>query len=196
MDMIRPVTISGANGQRTPWFSPAIGEVFNKKSMGADTDQDWFNRAKREVGQFDSYVERLRRLANKTVRESLWDQYVGDPADSESGAYRRNSVAWNISEAEAYTPVNYMIFAADPAGLRVRNRVTRLDSLNSDFKKDLDSAEATYGLLPDPQIVERIIEVRVPGEAAAPSFPYVPVLVTAGAVVLGLALLGVFSSKS
>ena len=64
------------------------------------------------------------------------------------------------------------------------------------FKKDLDAAEATYGLLPDPQIVERYIEVRVPGAPVeTSSFPIVPVLVVGGAVVLGLALLGVFSSK-
>lgn len=193
--MIRPVTISGANGQRTPWFSPAIGEVFAKKTLGVDTDQDWFNRAKREIDQYDSYVERLRRLANRQARESIWAEYVGDPADSDSGAYRRNSVAGHISEAEAYTPINYMVFAADAPGLRVRNRVTKLDSLNSSFKKDLDSAEATYGLLPDPQIVERIVEVRVPGAPVESSFPIVPVLVVGGVVVVSLALLGVFSSK-
>lgn len=194
--MIRPVTISGANGQRTPWFSPAIGEVFAKKTLGVDVDLDWFNRAKREIEQYDSYVERLRHLANRQARESIWSEYVGDQADSESGAFRRNSVAWHISEAEAYTPVNYMVFAADAPGLRVRNRVTKLDSLNSSFKKDLDAAEATYGLLPDPQIVERYIEVRVPGAPVeTSSFPIVPVLVVGGAVVLGLALLGVFSSK-
>lgn len=195
MDLIRPVTISGANGQRTPWFSPSIGEVFSRKSMGVDTDQDWYNRAVREVSQYDSYVERLRKLAHKTVRESMWDEYVGDPTDAESGAYRRNTVAYHISEAEAFTPINYKIFSADPAGLRARNRVSRLDSLNSSFKKDIDSAEATYGLLPDPQIVERIVEVRVPVEVESKPFPYVPVIAVAGGVIAVLALLGVFSSN-
>lgn len=195
MGIIRPVTISGANSRRTPWFSPAVSDVFGKKTLGADTDQDWFNRAVREVAQFDSYVERLRKLAHKQVRESMWAEYVGDPTDSNSGAYRRNSVASNIAEAQAYTPVNYMVFASDPAGLRVRNRVTKLDDLNDDFKKDMDSAEATYGLLPDPQIVERIVEVRVPGAPVEAGFPYVPVLLVGGAVIIGLAMLGVFSSK-
>jgi len=190
--MIRPVTISGANGQRTPWFSPAIGEIFAKKTLGAVTDQEWYYKAQQTVANYDSYLERLRKLANKQVREDLWDQYVGNPGDAESGVYRRNSVAGNIAEAEAYTPVNYMVFAVE----RVRNRVAKLEEINGSFRRDMNSAEATYGLLPDPQIVERVIEVRVPGEPAPAAFPTVPVLVVGGAVIIvGLALLGVFSSK-
>lgn len=190
---LRPVTISGANGQRTPWFSPAVNDIFAPRSLGADTNQDWYNRAKREIAQFDGYVERLRRLASRPVREDLWKTYVGDPADSESGAYRRNTVAWHITEAESYTPINYLVFGADDPGMRVRNRVTKLDSLNSAFKADLDSAEATYGLLPEPQIIEKIIEVRVPGAPVAAPFPLVPVLVVGGVAVVGLVLYSVFS---
>jgi hypothetical protein len=188
---LRPVVISGANGQRTPWFSPAVNDVFGPRGLGADTNQDWYNRAKREIAQFDGYVERLRRLANRQVREDLWKEYVGDPADSESGSYRRNSVASDVASAESYTPINYMEFSKATD----RNRITKLDSINSAFKADMDSAEATYGLLPDPQIIERIIEVQVPGAPAAAPFPIVPAIVVGGVVLVGLALLGAFSGK-
>lgn len=196
MFSLRPAIISGASGQRSAWFAPTVNEIFRPSGLGADPDQEWYSRAKREVAQFDGYVERLRRLANRQVREDLWKEYVGDPGDSESGAYRRNTVAYHISQVESYTPLNYKVFASDPVGLRARNRVTKLDSLNRSFKGDLDSAEATYGLLPEPQIIERIVEVRAPQEAqpAAP-FPWVPVVIIGAAAIGGLALLGVFSGK-
>lgn len=200
---LRPVAISGSNGPRSPIFAAASNDIFSGgwrpamgrpqpavRGLGQTTDQEWYNEARREVAKFDSFVNRLRKVANKQVREDLAGRYVGSPEDSESGIYRRNSVASDIAEAESYTPVNVLVFSVE----RRRNRVRQLDSLNNGFERDLTAAEQAWGTLPEPQVIERIVEVQVPGTAPSTP-PIVPILVVGGLAVAGLALLGVFGGQ-
>jgi hypothetical protein len=187
MYSLRPVAISGANGSRSTMFTSGVNDFFRTASarspfLGQTTDQEWYNEAKREVAKFDAFVMRLRKVANKAVRDDLAGRYIGNPEDTESGAYGRNSVAQDIGEAESYKPVNYLIFSVS----RRRNRVERLDDINNSFESDLVSAEQNWGILPEPQVIERI--VQVPGAAAS---PLVPILVVGGLAVAGLALFGV-----
>lgn len=178
---LRPVALG--------WSPRAGGSVFSAAPfsapprMGApsalgQTEQQWFARAKAAVAKYDLLNERARTVASPLAREALLARYMGDARDPESALYRRNSVAYNVAEAESYTPVNYLVFQPD----RVRNRVEKLEDWNRDFEEEVVAAEAAYGLLPEPVVVERIVERRVP---AAPEGPGIP---TAALVVGGLVL--------
>jgi tetrahydromethanopterin S-methyltransferase subunit B len=195
---IRQMAISGANGSRTPMFSGGMADVFGaaqrggtllgQRKLSQSSGQDWFNMAVKQVQKFDDIVMRLRKVANKQVREQLAERFIGDPGDAESGMYRRNSVASNVAEAQQYTPVNTLVFDAS----RVQNRVEKLRDITHDFLAEVESAEASWGSLPDAQIIERVVEVEVPGQQ---TFPVVPVVLGGAGVIALLALLGVFGGK-
>lgn len=195
---MRPVLIAGANGARSSVFSGGVNDVFSmgvarpgwapaRPTLGQSTDQQWFEEAKQQVGKYDTLVDRLRKIANKQVREQMAQTFMGDPANPDSGLYRRNSVASDVAEAESFTPVNYFVYGVS----RRRNRVTKLREITHDMNEDVRNAEATWGSLPAPQIIERVVEVQVPGEAT----PIVPILIGGAAVVGVLALLGVFGGQ-
>lgn len=195
---LKPVAISGARGSRTPMFSGGVNDMFRSASlsgkligapmggqrMGQSSGQDWYNMAVKQVQKFDDILLRLRKVANKAAREQLAATFVGDPGDSESGMYRRNSVASNVSEAQQYTPVNALVFDQS----RVQGRVEKLREITHDFLAAVESAEATWGVLPDPQIIERVVEVQGPGEG----IPIVPIVIGGAGVLALLALLGAF----
>lgn len=143
-----------------------------------------YDRAKRQVSKFDVLLATTRQIANKSVREEIFANYVGDPDSPESGIYKRNGVASDLAEAESYTPVNTLVFTKST----VASRLDRLDDWNERFERAAENAEATWGLLPEPVIIERerIIQVA----SATPSW-VVPVLAV-GAAVTGAALLGLF----
>jgi hypothetical protein len=198
---LRPVAIAGANGQRSSMFAGGINDVFgarmrpayglSSRSLGQTTDQEWYEKAKGEIAKFDDLSTRAKKIANKAVREQIWATHVGDVADHDSGAYRRLSVSENIAEAESYTPVNYLFFGP---GKTARERVEDLSDVNHDFRVAVQEAEASWGTLPEPQIIERIVEV--PGAPAAeeglPVSKIFTVAAVGGIAVIGLALLGVF----
>ena len=166
-----------------------MGSGFAPPSLGQTTDRGWYDRAKGEVAKFDDLAARTKKIANKAVREQLWATHVGDAADRSSGAYRRESVAQNVAEAESYTPVNHLIFAA---GTTARERVDKFSDINHDFRVAVEEAERTWGVLPEPQIIERIVEVPgAPAEGLSGS-TILTVAVVGGLSVIGLALLGVF----
>jgi hypothetical protein len=134
-------------------FAGGAGDLFGLG--GAElgrTGTEWYRYAQSEVGQYDGYVLRTRKVANKAVRDQLIKDYYSDPENRDGALYRRNSVAANIAEAEKYTPVNYYVFESS----QVQNRVEKLNDWNKDFKEDLQYAEATYGSLPDPVVIERL----------------------------------------
>lgn len=186
-----PVRIAG-NSLRPSIFATSIADgrgLHAGPSMGASLGQQGtsnYERAKREVAKFDAALETTRKIANKPVREEIFATYVGDPNDParESGSYQRNVVAGAIAEAESYTPVNTYVFTQASA---VRH-LDRLDKTNNGFQRAVTNAEATWGLLPEPVIIERERIVQVAG--ATPAW-VTPVLVV-GAAVAGAALLGLF----
>jgi|FLYN01.1.fsa_nt_gi hypothetical protein len=193
MYAIRQVAISGANGPRPPVFASGMNDFFGGWApavagpyLGQRTGERWYNEAKEEIAEYDNLLLRARKIANKEVREQIVARYTGDPADPESALYRRNSVEANVREAEAYTPVNFLIFEQS----RVQNRVEKLKDWNEDFKRDVETAERTWGTLPEPVVVERVVERPVPAEAGMS--PLLTVALVGGVIVGGLALLGVF----
>jgi hypothetical protein len=184
-----PVRIAG-NSLRPSIFATSIADgrgLHAKPSMGAAMGQQGtsnYERAKRQVSKFDMLLETTRKIANKPVREEIFSTYVGDPENQESGIYKRNGVASDLAEAEAYTPVNALVFTKST----VASRLDRLDDWNERFERAAENAEATWGLLPEPVVIER--ERIIIQAGAAPAW-VTPVLVV-GAAVAGAALLGLF----
>ncbi len=189
---LQPVVISGAQkGMRSSLFAqnatmdafsgnrggPALGQPASVPQLG-QIEQDWYNRAVRAVARYDELVNTTRHIANRPVRESIFRKFVGDPANDASGFYRRNSVQDDINEAEGFAPVNYLVFNQR----RNQNRVGKLEDIVHNFRQDVREAEMTYGLLPEPQLIE-VAVMEVPGWVA-------PVVIAAGVVTLG-AVLGI-----
>lgn len=200
---LRPVEIV-APGGRSGFFSMGAGDLFGNgwrpaagrpyaPALGQTTNAEWYEMAKHQVRKFDNIVEMLRKIANKAAREELAGEYVGSPEDRDSGIYRRNSVENAVREAESYSPVNLLVFSTD----RARSRIQALREITHDFLEEVREAEAYWGTLPEPQVIERIVEVQVPGGAppAEPTPPLVPILLVGGLGVAALALLGVFGGK-
>lgn len=179
---LRMASIGGFSGPRGSLFQASSTDTFGlgRATLGRNA-QDWYGYAKSEVGQFDSYLVRARKIANKDARESLIRAYYGSPSDQDSGSYRRNSVASNIAEAESYTPINYVVYDQS----RVQNRVAKLNDLNKSFGSAVNAAEDTYGSLPAPQVIETLTTV-----SETPAW-VMPVVVGALGVA-ALAALGVF----
>jgi hypothetical protein len=167
-------------------FAAGAGDLFSLGSSLGRSDSEWYREAKEEVAEFDDLAARTSRIANKPVREQIAKDFMGNPSDENSGTYRRNSVATNITEAEQYTPVNTLVFGQ----ARVQNRVQKLKDINSGFKAEVMAAETTWGSLPSAQVIESVKTVQtstVPGWVA-------PVVI--GAIgVAALSAFGVFGGK-
>jgi hypothetical protein len=172
-------------------FSGGAGDIFGLGSGRPDlgrerSPQNWYDYGRSEVAQYDSYLIRARKIANKSVREQVVKDYHGDPGDSESAIYRRNSVEGNIRQAESYTPVNYYIFSAS----QVQSRVEKLNDWNKGFGDAVKAAEATYGSLPEPQVIETVKMVET---SATPGW-VTPVVIGAVAIA-ALGVFGAFGGK-
>ena len=154
-----------------------------KRAALGQTEQQWYARAKAAVAKFDELETRVRRLASPVVRSEIYSEFVGEASDSESALYRRNSVAYNVSQAESYTPINYMVFAAQQ-----QSRVEKLEEMVRQLNTEVTAAEGISGILPDPVIMERVVE-----RPAAPVARDLTLPILAGAValaVLGYLVLG------
>lgn len=175
---IKVAILSGYTGARSNMFSGAASDAF---SLGR-TGQEWYLEAKEEVAEFDDLMNRTRKIANKPVREEIAATYYGNPADENSGSYSRNAVASDIGQAEAYTPVaGDLVFGVS----RRQNRISNLKAWNANFKEAVMAAEAQWGSLPAPEVIERMTTVSsTPGWVA-------PVVVGALGIA-ALAALGVF----
>jgi hypothetical protein len=183
---LRMVAISGPAG-RGSFFGGAVSDGFRAgHALSGDyslgqTPEEWYRRAKSAIADFDGYAARTAKIANKTVRDQIATDYgLNDPANKDKAAYMRAAVAYNVGQAESYTPPNYLIFGV---GQQAKNRVQALENLNSDFRRAVSDAENTYGTLPAPVVIERL----VPG-ASAPVNWTLPVVIGGGAVVLAAAL--------
>lgn len=153
-----------------------LAETGVPKSLG-QTEQTWYSRAKTAVAEYDNLWARTQRIAAKAYRDQLTAQYHGNPNDPEGALYRRNSVASNLAEAEGYTPINYLVFGES----RVQSRVEKLESWNRDFKRAVKYGEDTYGVLEEPEVIERTVTVQ---KAVTPSW-VMPVVILGGVVLLG-----------
>jgi len=191
---LRMASIGGFNGPRGTMFHGSATDSFSvgrislgESDLGVNTTGlARYELAKKELAQYDSLVERVKRIGNKAAREQIIDTYgLSEPDNKDKSLYARNVVASDLANAESYTPINYDIYTAPgPA----KNRPGRLQDWNSSFAKDVKYAEDTYGILPEPQVIERTTTVS--------QVPAWVMPVTIGALaVAGLAALGVFSKK-
>lgn len=171
--------MGGSMFQAAP-FSASLGRA--ESSQLGQNDQQWFARAKAAVAAYDDLWARTQMIANKTYREELARKYHTTPEDRDGALYRRNSVAYNVAQAESYTPVNYVIYAQS----QQQNRVTKLEDWNADFREDVQYGEQQYGLLPAPEIIEQVTTVT---KTEAPSW-LLPVGIGVGALIIGALLLG------
>lgn len=194
---LRVAAISGFNGPRGSLFHESAVDSFRLGSSSfargaalGQTGQELYAMAKRELAEFDNYVERTKRLANAASRNAIIEKYgLTEPANKEKALYARNVVAQDIARAESYSPPNYDIYYAPGP---TKNRPGRLEDWNHDFRDDVKYSEATYGSLPEPVVIERMQTVTET-QTAVPGW-VTPVVL--GALGIGaLAALGVFGGK-
>lgn len=187
-----PLRMASISGFTSPRGSLFHGSATNAFGLGASiranmgqTAQDLYNEAKKQQAAFDNYFARTESLANKASRDAIIEEYgLTEPMNKDKALYARNVVAADIARAESYTPPNYDIYYAPGP---TKNRPGRLKDWNSDFRQDVKYSEDTYGVLPEPVVIERTTTETV---SQTPAW-VTPVVV--GALGIGaLALLGVF----
>lgn len=150
-----------------------------QKGLGQN-EQQWFARAKAAVAEYDELWARTQQIANKTYREQIAAKYHPSANNQEGALYRRNSVAYNIAQAESYTPVNYLVYNDG----QQQNRVSKLEEFNRGFRKDVEFGEKEYGILPEPAVIERTTTIVSPQTPAW----VIPAAVGAGLLVVGILL--------
>jgi len=177
------------NRTRPSMFSINAVETFNAPMMGGytlgQTGQQVYARAKAAVAKYDTLVARTAKIANKSARDEIIARYgLSEPTNKDKSLYMRNAVAGNIAQVESYTPPNYLIYETRK-GPDV-GRVDKLEAFNRNFESDLKSAEDTYGILPEPVVIEKLIMVA--GEPPADTTNWmIPVgIVLAGAGIYAL----------
>lgn len=169
-------------------FAPVMGTPLQKTRLGED-EQQWFTRAKAAVAAYDDLWNRTQLINNSTYRDQVATKYHTKPEDQAGALFRRNSVAYKVSESESYTPVNYQVFTQ----IQQQDKVTKLEDFNSDFKKDVEYGEKVYGLLSAPETpVQTIVTQPTTTPAAQPGVPgwLLPAGIGLGALIIGALLLG------
>ena len=175
---------------RPPLFSNSVVDNFGLAGpvLGQDAQQFYVN-GKNAIAKFDSLVQRVARVANKTVRDQLIADYgLSDPSNKNKAMYMRNALASDVANAEKFSPIAYE--EGFPTHGPARGRVTKLNNFDSDLESAVKDAEVTYGILPEPVVIEKL--VTVPG--ASGTNWTIPLVVAAGGIGVA-ALLGVFSGK-
>lgn len=196
---INRVAISGSNGPRASLFAPVAREVFGLGGvMGfnpqlaaialGQTAETYYTDAKKEIAKFDTLVDRVARLANKAIRDQMIEDYgLTDPSNKDKALYMRGALASDVAQADRFRlpsgeiPYNQGFPERGPS----RGRVDKLHDWNRGLGREVQYAETTYGVLPEPVVIERV--VTVPGEGTSP-WPY---LVVGAGVVAALAVAGV-----
>lgn len=177
MPIGRNASMGGSMFQTAP-FSANLGR---QEKLG-QVDQQWFARAKAAVAAYDELWTRTALVANKDYREQLAAKYHTKPEDEAGALYRRNSVAYNLAQAESNTPVKYDLYSQGEQ----QSRVTKLENWNKDFRKDVEYGEKAYGILPTPEVIEQgttVTKTELPGWV-------LPVGIGVGALIIGALLLG------
>lgn len=152
-----------------------------RKNLG-QAEQSWYARAKSAVVEYGNLWDRAQKVNDKGYRDELATKYHGNPAATEGALYRRNSVAFNIAEAESHTPISYDVFKPS----EIQDRVNSLEDLNKSFKPELEAGEKKFGVLAETQPVE--VGVAAKGKS-------VPGWVVPSVVCVGLFALGFFIFK-
>lgn len=156
--------------------------------LGQNAQQFYVN-AKNAIAKYDQIIERVKRIANKTIRDQIVADYgLTEPANKDKSLYMRNALASDVANAEKFTPIAYE--EGFPTHGPARGRVTKLNDFTSDFESAVKDAEVTYGILPEPQIIERL--VNVPGASTGGTNWTIPLVVAGGGIAVA-ALLGAFS---
>jgi len=144
-----------------------------------------YDEAKAEIAKFDQLAYQASRIAYKPERDSIVSEFgLLEPDNNDKALNQRNDLQQYVVEVEKSTPPNYYVFIQDTT--RPRHRLDRVKSANVALARAVDEAVRTYGLLEQPQVI--IKEIQVPG-AATPgggSDLTVPILIGAGAVTLAL----------
>lgn len=167
-------------GYQPPTLRPqARGPIMG---LSVEDGKKMYEDAKAAVAKFDQQAIKATKIAFKPERDEIIADYgLLEPTNNDKALNQRNDLQEYIIEVEKYTPPNYYVFIQDTT--RVRNRLDRVESANADLEADVSAAEAQYGLLPEPQVI--IKEIQVPGVAGATDYT-VPLLIGAGAVTLAL----------
>jgi hypothetical protein len=176
-----PIGWGPRNGSSMFQTAPFSANLGRSPKLGQE-DQQWFARAKAGVAAYDDLWARTQQIANQTYREQLAGKYHTKPEDQDGALYRRNSVAYNVSQAESYTPVNYRLYAQS----QQQNRVSNLEDWNSDFRKDVEYGEKSYGILPAAQVIEQtttVTQTQTPGWL-------IPAGIGLGVIIIGALLFG------
>ncbi len=193
---IRRAAIGAIGGARSAVFGPGAGNIFDfggsaprmaGRRMG-QTAQDFYNNAIPQIQKFDQLVTRTQKIANKASRDQIINDYgLNDPTNTDKAQYMRNALASDIANAQKYTPIAYE--QGFPTHGPARGRVTKLQNFNADFEGAVKTAEDTYGILPEPVVIERV--VTAPGAA----MDYVPYVLVGGAAIAALFITGVIKLK-
>src|SRR5262245_60210490 len=113
-------------------------------SLGQSTGQALFQKAKQQIARFDEIKSRALRIANKTVRDQVSDEFgLNNPGDKDKAQYARDAMAGEVARAEQYNPINYYFFESPGPQKR---RPDTLAAFNDDFESAVRSAEVTYGI--------------------------------------------------
>lgn len=153
--------ISAPRTTRQSYFSGAVVDSFApglgapQASLGA-TAQNYYDKAKASVSMFDSLVERVKRIANKAERDGIAVTYgLTAPENQDKAMYMRNALAYDLSEAEKYSPIAYE--QGFPALGPSRGRVAKLESFDTAFEAAVKNAENMYGILPEPETITNYV---------------------------------------
>jgi hypothetical protein len=194
------VAISGSNGPRASLFAPAAKEIFGLGAVAApaprrylgqnfatlNTAQDYYAAAQQVIARYDSLVGRVAKLANKADRDRIISDYgLNEPANKDKSGYMRQALASCVAEVQKYSPLAYE--QGFPTHGPCRGRVQKLKDFANDLESEVQTSEMTYGILPEPVVIERLVT-----GPSAPSSSIVPYVVVGGVAVAALAALGVF----
>lgn len=191
---ISPTAIGGA-GPKSHLFSSSLSEsVGFHKTLGGfkmgQTAENFYFRARQALASFDSLVNRLRRVAYKEGRDMAFRDFgLTNPTNKDLGKYMRDAVAYDLSQADSYTPVAYE--QGFPSTGPSRRRVGDLEEVNNDLEDVVKEYERVYGVLPEPVVIDREVPGAIQTVSVTP--PWVlPAAVAAGGVLVLATLFGAF----
>lgn len=170
-------------GYRPAAVRPQVRGPFMGLSL--EDGKRMYEESKAEIAKFDQLAYQASRIAYKPTRDDIVSEFgLLEPDNNDKALNQRNDLQQYVAEVEKSTPPNYYVFIQDTT--RPRNRLDRVKNANVALARAVDDATRTYGLLEEPQVI--IKEIQVPG-AAAPSSGTdltVPILIGAGAVTIAL----------
>lgn len=173
------------NRTRLSMFQNSAVDLFQASRMAGhrmgQTGQAIYARAKAALSKFDMLVERTKRIANKAARAEIIDTYgLQDAGNKNKALYYRNAVHGDVVRVEDNVPPNYWVYETRK-GPAV-GYVDTLESWNRSFAADVQEAEDVGGILPEPIVIERL--VQVPGEAPQTPDWVLPLAVVGGVIAI------------